>query len=399
MLTAETIISSILPKISGIGKCQKKFFLHIVLLFLSLRTRYNFCSFARSGVYCEQSYRNQFAQAFPFQEFNLQLIQKYCGKDLVLIFDPSHISKSGKHTPGVGKFWSGCAQAMKHGLELSEIAVADIENHTAMHYHATLTDPKEDEDLLTYYARIICEQSEKLQQISKVTVFDAYFSKKKFVDSICAKGFTMVSRLQKNIYLRCRYTGDQHKGRGAKKIYGDKVDVKNLSEKDFTLIGESENRRVYEGVAHVRSLKRWCKIVIVHTLKDGVVESAIIYFSTDVTMRGLRICEIYGIRFQIEFLHRDSKQFLGLTQCQSRQKSALNYHFNISLTTLNIAKIIYWLDVPKAERTTFSMADIKTKYINEFILDQIILIYGKDPLVEKNKPEIMQLYQLGRIAA
>jgi hypothetical protein len=368
-------------------------------LFLSLRTRYNFCSFARSGTYCEQSYRNQFAQAFPFQEVNLQLIQKYCGKDLVLIFDPSHISKSGKHTPGVGKFWSGCAQAMKHGLELSAIAVADIENHTAMHYHATLTDPKEDEDLLTYYARIICDQSEKLQQISKVAVVDAYFSKKKFVDSISAKGFTMVSRLQKNIYLRCGYTGDQHKGRGAKKIYGDKVDVKNLSEKDFTLIGESENRKVYEGVAHVRSLKRWCKIVIVHTLKDGVVESAVIYFSTDVTMSGLRICEIYGIRFQIEFLYRDCKQFLGLTHCQSRQKEALNYHFNISLTTLNIAKISYWLDVPKAERTTFSMADIKTKHINEFILDRIILIYGKDPLVEKNKPEIMQLYQLGRIAA
>jgi hypothetical protein len=317
----------------------------------------------------------------------------------VLIFDPSHISKSGKHTPGVGKFWSGCAQAMKHGLELSGIAVADIENHTAMHYHASLTELKEGEDLLTHYARIICNQSEKLQQLTDVLVVDAYFSKKKFVDSICEKGFTMVSRLQKNIYVRCRYTGEQHKGGGRKKIYGDKVDVKNPSEKDFKIIDQTENRTVYEGVAHVRSLKRWCKLVIVHTLKDGVVESAIIYFSTDVTMTGLRICQIYGIRFQIEFLYRDSKQFLGLTHCQSRQKEALDYHFNISLTTLNIAKVSYWLDVPKAERTTFSMADIKTKHINEFILDRIILIYGKDPLVEKNKPEIMQLYQLGRIAA
>lgn len=45
------------------------------------------------------------------------------------------------------------------------------------------------------------------------------------------------------------------------------------------------------------------------------------------------------------------------------------------------------------------MADIKTQYVNELILDRLISIYGKDPSIEKNKPEIRELYQLGRIAA
>ena len=105
------------------------------------------------------------------------------------------------------------------------------------------------------------------------------------------------------------------------------------------------------------------------------------------------------MRFQIEFLFRDAKQFIGLEHCQSRQEQAWDFHFNISLTTLNIAKAIHWLSVPKEQRTPFSMADIKTQYINELGLDKIICIYGKDPIIEKNNPEINKLYLLGRIAA
>ena len=116
-------------------------------------------------------------------------------------------------------------------------------------------------------------------------------------------------------------------------------------------------------------------------------------------MRGLKVLELYKIRFQIEFLYRDAKQFIGLKQCQSRQEEALDFHFNLSLTTLNIAKALHWLSLSMEDRNAFSMADIKTQYINELILDRIISIYGKDPKIEKNNPQIAKLYQLGKIAA
>jgi len=155
----------------------------------------------------------------------------------------------------------------------------------------------------------------------------------------------------------------------------------------------------YEGLAHIRSLKRWCKVVILHTLKDGKVNKAYIYFSTDPNMAGLKVLQYYRIRYQIEFVFRDSKGHLGLEDCQSRQEKALDFHFNISLTTLNIAKATHWLSIPKEERGVFSMTDIKTQYINELVLDKLISIYGKDPSVEKNNPKIRELYALGRIAA
>jgi hypothetical protein len=33
------------------------------------------------------------------------------------------------------------------------------------------------------------------------------------------------------------------------------------------------------------------------------------------------------------------------------------------------------------------------------LLDRLISIYGKSPAVEKNNPKILELYELGRIAA
>jgi Transposase DDE domain len=288
---------------------------------------------------------------------------------------------------------------MKWGLELSALGLADIENHTAMHYHATQTQAiKGEESLRSYYAKLLCKQAPELLKTSKTIAFDAFFSKKPFVDSICAVGFTMISRLQWNIYMRYAYVGEQ-KPKGRKKEYDGKIDPKNISTKHFKIIKSDENEVIYEGIAHVRSLKRWVKIVIVHTLKDGKVHKAFIYFSTDKNAEGLKVLQYYRIRYQIEFLFRDAKNHLGLEDSQSRQETALDFHFNLALTTLNIAKAMHWLSIPKKDRGPFSMADIKTQYVNELLLDRLIFIYGKDPSIEKNNPIIRELYQLGRIAA
>lgn len=399
-MNVKTLTATILRRIPGIGKCQHKFFLHLVLLHLSLRTRYNFMSMSRYGYYSEQSYRLNYGKEFPFAKFNEELIQEYCGSDKVLLFDPSHLNKSGKHTPGVGYFWSGCAGAMKWGMELCGIAVADMENHTAMHYQATQTENiKGEESLREYYAKIITEQREGLHRISKNIVVDAFFSKKSFIDPICGAGFVVTSRLPKNVYLRYRYQGERHQGKGRPKEFDGKIDINHVSTDHFTILTQSEEEIIYQGEAHVRSLQRWCKIVIVHPLKEGKKTKALVYLSTDINMSGQRVIDLYRMRFQIEYLYRDAKQHLGMTHCQSRQKDALNYHFNATLTTLNLAKVQHWLSIPKETRGAFSMADIKTQYINELLLDKLISIYGKDPYLEKNNPEILKLYQLGAIAA
>ena len=49
----------------------------------------------------------------------------------MIAFDPSCISGSGKHTPGVGYFWSGCAGKAKWGVELCGFTAVGIKTNMA----------------------------------------------------------------------------------------------------------------------------------------------------------------------------------------------------------------------------------------------------------------------------
>jgi len=96
-----------------------------------------------------------------------------------------------------------------------------------------------------------------------------------------------------------------------------------------------------------------------------------IIIGTDTEMDALTLCKYSGLRFQIEFLIRDAKQYAGLEDCQARDEPKLNYHFNLALTVVSVAKVAYHLSVPLDQRTSFSMADIKMLHMNQLITRRI----------------------------
>jgi hypothetical protein len=63
----------------------------------------------------------------------------YLGKILALVIDSSHISKSGKHTPGLGKYWESKQGKAVRGLEVSCCAVVDVAGHFALPLDALQT--------------------------------------------------------------------------------------------------------------------------------------------------------------------------------------------------------------------------------------------------------------------
>ncbi len=56
----------------------------------------------------KSTYRNNYDKDFDFLKFKQDIIAIACEKELAIAFDPSFISKSGKHTPRLNYFWSGC---------------------------------------------------------------------------------------------------------------------------------------------------------------------------------------------------------------------------------------------------------------------------------------------------
>jgi len=63
---------------------------------------------------------------------------------------------------------------------------------------------------------------------------------------------------------------------------------------------------------------------------------------------------------------------------QARDLDKLYFHFNASLTTVNIAKIIH-LNQENKSQQPFSIADYKLLYHNAFMLNRFIEAFGVKP--------------------
>lgn len=393
-------VKNILNKMKGVNKWQRDFILEVFGLLLSIKGRINFLQLDRYGNYGEQHYRNQFEKRFDFLGFNKELVDQHAGKDLTIAFDPSYVSKSGKSTPGVGWYWSGCAGQTKWGLEIGGIAAIDIDNHTAFHLEAVQTPSDlQSTSLLDYYASTLVDRKQQLLSISKYLVADAYFSKHSFVSKLCENGFQVVSRLRDDANLEYKYNGSPKSGRGRPKLYDGKVNYSDLKTDYFEIIEQNDKYIVYQAIVHAKSLKRDINLVIVYTKKKKEKWSHKLYFCTDLDLSGKSVLDYYRTRFQIEFTYRDGKQFTGLNDCQARSENKLHFHFNASLTAINLAKTAHWISTPKQERKAFSMSSVKTVYHNELLLNRFFSVFGKTPNTLKNKIKIRELLYYGAIAA
>ena len=392
-------IKKALNKMQKVNKWQYYFIIDIYLLFLSIKGKINFMQLSRYSISSEQRFRMQFEKSFDHLSFNKELVLENGSGHYIIAFDPSYIGKSGKKTPGVGWYWSGVAGKTKWGMEIAGIGAIDIQNHTGFHLDAAQTPNNlEPGNLLEHYSDVIIQRKNSLQQISKYVVADAYFSKKSFVNSLCDNDFEVVSRFRSDADLKYLFKGVQKKGRGRPRKYSGKVDFNNLDMNYFSIVQDSENDKIFSAIVYSKALMRNINLAVVfNRKKKGWAHK--LYFSTDLNLTPELILTYYKNRFQIEFIYRDAKQFSGLHDCQARSENKLNFHFNLSLSTINIAKISHWLSIPKKDRPAFSMANVKTMYHNQLLLERFFNVFGIPPNKAKNNKRIRELITYGTIAS
>jgi len=396
------LINKYLDCVSKINKSRRDFFVGIILLFPGIKGKHNFLQFAGYSESGEQKYRIQFEKRFEFMDFNKNIVLEHGSAKRAIAFDPSYISKSGKKTFGLGKYWSGVAGQAKCGLEISGIGAIDVDNNTAFHLEAVQTPDSEylKEKMMTlpdWYADVIVQRKDSLLEISKYVAADAYFSKKPFADALLKVGMHLISRFRNDADLRCLYQGKRTGKRGRPRKYGDKIDFKNIDKQYFKIESQDEESIIYSAIVYSKALKRNIKLVYQQLI--DCKKSYLLFFSTDIELDALEILKYYKTRFQIEFVYRDGKQHTGLNDCQAGSENKLHFHFNTSLTAINIAKVEHWLSIAKEERPAFSMADIKTMYHNTLLLERFIKLFAIPAHKLKNNDKVKELIYYGRIAA
>ena len=185
-------------------------------------------------------------------------------------------------------------------------------------------------------------------------VGDAYYSKITFVEGVIRAGFAFVGKLRVDANLKYKYTGPRTGKPGCPKQFDGKVERpksvrcccrgknwKNFSKWNLVSSGDpspigagvrsrNEQQIVYSSLVYAPALKRDVRAVCILWQFNGQIRREVL-FSTNLEMPALEVIECYRARFEMEFPFRDSKQFAGLMDSQSRSEQALEFAWNASI--------------------------------------------------------------------
>ena len=419
------LLQSVLTRLKQTKAPQRKFVTHLFGLLLMLPGHATFRNMSRYSPYHERTFARWYDTNLDWVALNKAAIIEIVPADheQALIIDASFVSKSGKHTYGLDRFWNGSHSRAEKGLEISALAWLDLTEKCAYGLSVEQTppspEPSASESSASESSASESSASESsasdisapettrmdvyLDQLRRVVkahdltwlrylLMDGAYSKQNFVDGVRDLGLHPIGKLRADANMRYLYQGPKRPGPGRPKTYDGKVDWSDLSRFE-RLDTEDEDIVLYHQVLNHVQLKRNLQVVVVvHTQRKRYA----VLFSTDVDLDALKLYRYYKARFQIEFLFRDAKQFTGLSDCQARSKGKLDFHFNASLSAVTFAK----LEARQASGdgdASFSMASLKRRAFNQHLLDRICEHLANGQSLDKSNPEYEALCNYGII--
>lgn len=389
-------ITVALDAMTGLFKPQQKFITSLLLTLCFFRGKATFRNLSRYSDYCEKTYSRQYRKSFDFTQFNLNILTKELPKKahLIAAMDCHFTEKSGQKSYGLAWFHNGKTGRSERGLEFSELAIIDVNYNTAYHLSSKQTPSQleDDQTRMDVYLQHLSRDKHHLPKSISHLVLDGYYAKNKFINGVLDEGLHAISKLRHDAHLRWLYTGEQ-KPLGRRKQYDGKVIFEEHQERFEQQVLDSDTL-LYTAIVNSPSLKLNIRVVfLVHKGKRKAT-----LFSTDTELEATEIVRYYRSRFQIEFLFRDARQYTGLGDCQSPKKEALTFHFNASMTALNLLKLQDREGAEKRDDHVISIQRLKIRKFNQYLIDRIISLLDFQPTSIKLHPEYQGLIDYGAIA-
>jgi len=369
----------------------------------------NYTNLSRYSDLSERTYRRHFERGMAAECLNQGLIEQVWHEQSpqIAVVDCTFLEKSGRQTYGLDWFYNGKTQRAEKGLELSVVAIVDVEQNTGYTLSAQQTEaglsrpaatpsdamaPKGNR--IEFYLGHLAYCTLYFPVWVRYVVADGFYSKYKWVTGVVQLGFNAIGKLRSDAHLKFLYDGP-YQGRGARRKYDGKVDLKD--HRRFQLVERLDDGVcLYTAVVWSVSLRR--KVRLAYLLKEHQGRrSYVVLFSTDLEMAPVFLYRCYSARFQIEFVFRDARQFTGLTDCQARSPEAIDTHVNASLMALNLAKVALQEEKEPAA-LSFSLASFKRRALNKHLLDLFITQFELEPTLIKSHANYRKLLDYGAIA-
>jgi hypothetical protein len=346
-MSLETILRPILAKLSNVNKHQRTFLTELFALLLGRQGRATFENLARFSRFTELTFRRHFATCFDWLSFNKACID-FTQAPFIGIVDCSFLPKNGTKTFGLDKFWSSCAGKAQRGLEVSLLACVNTITKQCFALEASQTPPditqKEDKPYsrLSWYLEQLADCLPQLPTLL-YWVADGYYAKKEVFTVFVRHRRHLITRLRHDAALYHLWTKGRQPGqRGPTRRYDGKAVFDDLiSWQHEGSHPIHAHIQLYSSLLYSKHFERQLRVVL---LRDNRSQKYVLLASTDVHQSASQIAHYYHLRFQIELLFRDAKQFMGLSQCQARSDAKLDYHLNATLSGVNVARLLLAAD-------------------------------------------------------
>jgi len=183
-------------------------------------------------------------------------------------------------------------------------------------------------------------------------------------------GWHLISKLRFDSALFLPFEGP-YAGRGPKRKYGDKLDYKCLPERFLTETTREDNieTRIYQiPVWHKLFPDQLNVAIIVKTNLLNAKTARVILFTTDLSLGFSCLIDYYHLRFQIEFNFRDAKQYWGLEDFMVTDQIPVYNSANLAFFMINLSQVL--IRPKRIASPDFSIIDLKslargTRYVLE----------------------------------
>ena len=334
--------------------------------------------------------------------FRMRLLQSE--DEHIIAGDEVVVSKAGKETHGLDRFFSGIQQRVIPGLSFFTFSLVNVrEEHS---YPLQITQiVKSVAEKAVSKAQAEAKKTEKatekrkpgrpkgsknkvkqeivlnpellriqsalkslLETIGtilslKYVVLDGHFGNYPSAFMLRETKLHLISKMRSDAALYPAFDGE-YAGTGRPPKYGKKLDVRNLgNDKYLKAISTEKNVRtqLYQGQFYNKEFAFALNVVII--LKTNLLTRAqahVILFSTDLEQDYEKIIKFYSLRFQIEFNFRDAKQYWGLEDFMNIKETAVTNAANLSLFMVNFSHAL--LQPFRQHHPDYSILDLKSHY-------------------------------------
>jgi putative transposase len=196
----------------------------------------------------------------------------------------------------------------------------------------------------------------------KYVAMDGHFGNYPSAFMVRQTNLHLISKLRSDAALYPTFEG-AHSGRGPKPKYGTKIEVRKMDTEYLKETSIEDNLRtdIYQGSFYNKEFAFALKVVII--LKTNLVTHAqahVILFSTDLEQAYDKIIKFYSLRFQIEFNFRDAKQYCGLEDFMNIKETAVTNAVNLSFFMVNFSYAL--LQPFRQQNPEYSILDLKSHY-------------------------------------